>query len=96
MEKKLHISTNFDQAIFLEELVEKLACRRYDLGFTNAKVPATLEPLDISTTETYAGGNTAIKNQEEHVNMPFITRFLFTCIKSKNGNYKLAWSSSMS
>jgi hypothetical protein len=96
MEKKLHISTTFDQATFLEELVEKLAWRRFDLGYSDAKVPAFLEPLDISTTETYAGGTTAIEASGEQINMPFITRFLFTCVKSKKGNYKLAWSTSLS
>ena len=32
---------------------------------------------------------------EEHINMPFITCFLFTCIKGKTDPYQLIWSSSL-
>lgn len=96
MEKKLHITTTLDEPVFLEDLVEKLACRRYDLGYGKAIVPKEWEPLELSTTETYAGGVTALEEQDEIINMPFITRFLFTCTKSNGGAYKLAWSASLS
>lgn len=96
MEKKLHITTKLDDSLFLEDLVEKLACRRYDLGFSSASVPQGWEPIDIASTETYAAGTSAIEEQDEIINMPFITRFLFTCAKPKEGNYKLLWSASLS
>ena len=33
--------------------------------------------------------------KDEVINMPFITRFLFTCIKEKKDSYKLEWSFSL-
>jgi hypothetical protein len=36
-----------------------------------------------------------IMNQEQ-LNIPYITNFLFTCLKGKDGVYKLEWGSSLS
>jgi hypothetical protein len=38
----------------------------------------------------------AIEEQEEHINMPFITPFLFTCVKQSEDTYSLEWGISMS
>lgn len=92
MKKSLHISTMLDQPGLLEDLVEKLACRRYDIGYGKEKMPATFRALETSSTETYVSGTLSISAKEENINMPFITRFLFTCTKASNDPYKLAWS----
>ena len=96
MKKDLHISATLDQPVFLEDLVEKLAYRHYDIGYGKAIVPQDSVAIETSTTETYVSGTVAIEEKNELINMPFITRFLFTCIKGKDGSYKLAWSSSLS
>jgi hypothetical protein len=101
MKQDLHISAAFDQPDFLEHLVEKLAYRRNESGYGSAEVPAGWEALEISSTEAYASGDVKLsfhteQNREEHINMPFITCFLFTCKKGKEGDYKLAWSNSLS
>jgi hypothetical protein len=53
--------------------------------------------LETSSTETYVSGTMAIdfEDGEEKINMPFITCFLFTCIKGKTDPYQLIWSSSL-
>ena len=96
MNNTLLISATLDQPGFLEDLVEKLAYRHYDIGFSKAEVPRNWKAIESSSTETYVSGTVAIAGQEEVINMPFITRFLFTCVKEKNGSYKLEWSSSLS
>ncbi|HKZ66593.1 MAG TPA: hypothetical protein VJ111_09575 [Chitinophagaceae bacterium] len=96
MKNSLHITAIFDQPGFLEILVEKLADRRYDIGYSKALVPKDSEALETSSTETYTSGTVAIDDTGELINMPFITRFLFTCIKEENSPYKLAWSISLS
>jgi hypothetical protein len=96
MDRSLHITAIFDQPGFLETLVEKLADRRYDIGYAKSVVPKDSEALDSSSTETYVSGTVAIDDNDELINMPFITCFFFTCIKEKEGPYKLAWSSSLS
>ena len=97
MKKNLHISANFDQPDLVQNLVERLAYRRYDLGYSLEKVPDGFKALETSGTEAYVSGTLAIDAPgDEPVNMPFITCFLFTCIKGKTDPYQLIWSSSLS
>ncbi len=101
MKTHLHISANFDQPDLVQNMVERLAYRRYDLGYGNEKMPAGLKALETSSTETYVSGMIELDFNEtehtvEHINMPFITCFLFTCIKGKSDPYQLIWSSSLS
>lgn len=96
MKKTIHISTTFDQPGLLETLVEKLAYRRYDQGYGNEKMPRNYRALETSTAETYASGTLALSEEDENFNIPFITRFLFTCIKTTGEDYRLTWASSMS
>lgn len=96
MKKPLHISTTFDQPGLLEDLIEKLACRRYDLGYGNERMPEGFRALETSSAETYVSGTLSLSANEEDINMPFITSFLFTCIKTNDSEYKLKWASSMS
>lgn len=101
MKKLLHISAAFDQPEFLQTLVERLAYRRYELGYGNEKMPPGFKALETSTTETYVSGTMAIyfpvdsETGKERINMPFITSFMFTCIKGKTDPYQLIWSSSL-
>lgn len=96
MKKSLHITATIDQPGFLEDLVEKLAYRHYDIGYGKQKMPRNHEALETSSTDTYVSGTMAMDDSGEHINMPFITRFVFTCIKGKDSDYKLEWSSSLS
>lgn len=96
MNKSLHITTTLDQPALLENLVEKLAYRHYDLGYGKEKMPDNREALETSSTETYVSGTVALDDSGELMNMPFITSFLFTCIKGKDDLYKLTWASSLS
>ena len=96
MKQNLHISARFDQPEFVQNLVEQLAYRRYDIGYGNEKVPRGFKALETSSTETYVSGTLTIHSGEaESVNMPFITCFLFTCVKGKSEPYQLIWSSSL-
>jgi len=102
MKQTLHISASIDKPEFIQSLVEQLAYRRNELGFSNEKMPVGFKALETSTTETYVSGTMTldfpIENEtgEERINMPFITCFSFTCIKGKNDPYQLIWSTSLS
>ncbi len=96
MKKNLHISAAFDQPELVQNLVERLAYRRYELGYGTQLMPRGLKALETSSTETYVSGTMAIDtDNNEIINMPFITCFLFTCIKGKSEPYQLIWSSSL-
>ena len=78
MKQTLHISAAFDQPEFVQNLVERLAYRRYELGFSKQLMPRGLKALETSSTETYVSGTMAIDAaHNEPINMPFITCFLF-------------------
>lgn len=96
MKQSLHITTSFDQPGLLESLIERLACRRYDLGYGREMVPVNFEALETSSAETYVSGTIALSNKEESFNIPFITSMLFTCIKGKDDNYRLTWATTLS
>lgn len=96
MKNNLLINTILDQPQFLESFVEKLAYRHYDIGYGKALVPKNFIAIETSSTETYISGTVAISEKDEVINMPFITPFLFTCTKEKDGPYKLFGSFSLS
>ena len=96
MNHSLLISATLDQPGLLENFVEKLAWRRYDIGYSLVSLPPNLKAIETSSTETYVSGTVAIVENDELINMPFITSFLFTCAKEKGGSYKLEGSFSLS
>lgn len=96
MNNSIHITAMLDEPELLDFMVERLAYRRTDIGYGNQKVPENTEALETSSATIYLSGTVGVAEQDERVNMPFITSFLFTCIKGTDGIYKLAWSSSLS
>lgn len=100
MNNSLNITAILDQPGLLESLVEKLASRRYDIGYSNEKVPQEWQAVETSSTETFVSGTLSfsglMNNDDAFIHMPFITSMLFTCIKGKEDHYRLLWSSSMS
>ena len=96
MKQNLQITATIDQPDFLETMIEKLAFRRNDRGYRKQTMPDSRELLETSSTETFISGSMEIDSSDEHVYMPFITSFLFTCVKLNGGAYKLEWSSSLS
>lgn len=95
MKKTLHIKAKIDEESFLEDMVEKLALRHSYTGLGKDK-NGTEDFLETSSTETYVSGTMAIETAHEQINVPFITSFLFTCIKESEDTYSLEWGLSMS
>ncbi|MBS1760840.1 MAG: hypothetical protein JST23_12025 [Bacteroidetes bacterium] len=96
MKKLLHISAAFDQPELVQNLVERLAYRKYDIGYGNEKMPEGWKALETSSTEAYVSGTLKIDGSDNnHFDMPFISCFNFTCIKGYGDPYKLIWTSSL-
>jgi len=100
MKKDLTITATLDQPDLLESLVQRLAGRRYDIGYLREIVPQNWQPVEVSSTETYVSGTLSFSNRSgkshDLLNIPFITSFLFTCIKVQDDEYRLLWSCSLS
>ena len=95
-ESQLMISALIDEAPLLTNLVEKLAHRRVDLGYSRKLVPPDWQAIETSSLEAFVSGDINILGEGEYINSPFVTCFLFTCVKAKKGEYSLSWSSSLS
>lgn len=96
MNKSLSITTILMQPDLLINLVEKLAGHRSDIGKGKTKLPRHLKLVETSSIETYVNGTVAFASEGDPINMPFVTCFMFTCTKAKEGLYKVAWASSLS
>jgi hypothetical protein len=84
------------ESVLLKNLVEKLAGRRCDMGFSREKVQAGWQTLETSSIEAHVSGDIRFSDPFAPVNMPFVTSFLFTCIKGNGEEYALTWVSSLS
>jgi hypothetical protein len=97
MKGSLHITATVDQPDLLKDLVEKLACKRND---TNLSYSRERRLIETSSTEAYVSGTVeldfGIDMNNEKINVPFITCFLFTCKKAGMLGYELAFSQSLS
>jgi hypothetical protein len=82
MNKSLTITATLDQPDLLEDLVEKLAQRKDDAGFSNPEV--------------FVSGTMGIADDDTHFDIPFVTRFVFTCFEEGDDTYYLACGASLS
>jgi hypothetical protein len=96
MKNSLQISATIDQPGLLEHLVEKLVYNRIPSENNIQKISDDEEVLETSSAEAWVNGSMEIDTLLEHINMPFNTRFVFTCIKIKDRVYKLEWGCSLS
>ena len=97
MKKDLHLTASVDKPEVLENIIEQLATRRYDIGYGNAIVPNDWQAIDTSSIETYISGRVEFDyNETQRIRVPYITCFLFSCMKKKNDPYDLRWSISLS
>jgi hypothetical protein len=97
MKKDLHLTTWVDKPEIMEKMIEEMATRRYDIGYGNAVVPASWQALDTSSVESYVSGRIEFDyNETQRIRVPYITCFLFSCIKEKKDPYDLTWSFSLS
>lgn len=92
----ISITADLCEQPLLESVVEELAHRRIDTGFGCQSVPSGLKAIETSSIEAYVSGDMNISCGSGLLNMPFTTCFLFTCAKTKGGDYKLSWSNSLS
>ena len=96
MKQSLHVVALIDEEAFLEDMVEKLALRHTYSSPNKQSIADNIETVETSSTETYVSGTMAIKTLDEHIDLPFVTSFLFTCIKVSKDTYSLEWGISMS
>ena len=90
------ITATIPEHCLLQSLVEKLAYRHIDIGYSRESVPVGSQAIETSSLEAHVSGEIILSDENDLINMPFVSCFLFTCTKSKRGDYKLSWSNSLS
>ena len=97
MKKNLHLTASVDKPELLEDIIEKLATRRYDIGYGRARVPNTWQALETSSVESYMSGTVEFDyNESQRIRIPYVTCLLFSCTKVGADPYELSWSISLS
>ncbi|HET9825377.1 MAG TPA: hypothetical protein VFP87_08585 [Chitinophagaceae bacterium] len=96
MKNAFEIVAAIDRPDLLSSRLEKIAGGHEDLGYGKRSVPGDYVAIETSSAGVYVSGVVAIDNSFERINTPFITGFVFTCIKGSKNVYKLTWSSSLS
>ena len=95
MKKNLHLTATIDRQELLEDMVEKLATRRYETGYGKAAVPKTWKALETSSIEAYVSGVVEFDyNDDQRIRIPFITCLVFSCTQENNELYQLSWTAS--
>jgi hypothetical protein len=92
----LAVSVTIDEPGLLKALVEKLAHRRYHIGYSRKAVPAGLTAIDTSSIEAYISGGLELTVPFEEFSVPYCTCFHFTCVKNRAGENMLSWVNSLS
>lgn len=92
MKKRINITASFDKPDLLECMIEELAYRRNETSTCEAIVPGSVQAISTSSTETYVSGTVEFNDKKDVMRIPFITSFLFTCIRGTNEGYKLNWA----
>ena len=90
------ISVTIDEVPLLRSLVEKLAHRRYPLGYSRKVMPPGLRAIETSSIEAYVSGSMDIINNDEEIALSYTTCFSFTCIRPAGGENSLSWINSLS
>lgn len=97
MKKDLHLTASVDKPEVLENIIEQLAVLRYDIGYGNTALPAPWKALSTSCVESYVSGSVEFDYTDtQRIRSPYITCFLFGCIKEKTNHYHLEWGISLS
>jgi hypothetical protein len=90
------ISATLAEPRLLKSIVEKLADRRYDIGYGREKVKRGWQAIETSSIEAHISVQINLSGQNDFMIIPSVTCFLFTCTKGKEDGYQLTWASSLS
>jgi hypothetical protein len=96
MSNNLNTAVIIDEYELLETLVERLASRRHIYGPQTAVANHEIEMLETSSVEAYVSGTLALNDENCSINMPFVSSFMFTCLRRKDDLFRLTWAVSMS
>jgi hypothetical protein len=90
------VSTIHQDVFIFTRLVEKVAGQRYTTGFRKERLQSGWEAIETSSLEADVRVDVNLFNPANQITIPFVTSFIFGCIKKEGEKYNLAWGSSLS
>jgi hypothetical protein len=90
------ITATLAESGLLRSLVEDLANKRYDNGYSLEKVQPGFQAIETSSIEAHVSVDLNFFSEKEDFKIPFVTSFVFTCTKGKWLNYNFTWVNSLS
>jgi hypothetical protein len=96
MNRILNIAVSVYTPRLLYTIAEQLAARRTEKGYGREILPYPWKAFETGSAETFINGTITLEvDNEETIQVPFITGFLFTCARVDKDTYQLNWSFSM-
>lgn len=92
----IEISANLAESGLLKSLVEDLANKRNDTGYSLEKVQPGFQAIETSSIEAYVSVDINISSETESFDISLVTSLLFTCVKGRWLNYNFNWLNSLS
>lgn len=90
------VETSINEPVLMKLIVEVLAAKNHNGGLAGLRIDENLVALDSSSHETYVTGNIDFEYSNMKISIPFLTAFLFSCIKGKSPYFEMKWSMSLS
>lgn len=94
--KAIGVSTIHQDISIFTRLVEKVAGQRYNTGFRKERLQSGWQAIETSSLEADVRVDVELSNPNDRITIPFVTSFIFGCIKKEGEKYNLAWGSSLS
>jgi hypothetical protein len=89
-------SALFNEPYLIRDLVETLASKRPEMGYSRERVQIGWKAIETSTIEAHVSGQLMISDKSSTIEVSFSSGFIFTCARGKREEYQLAWVNSLS
>lgn len=89
------VTAYFEEPNMLQLLVEKLAECNCGFGYSQRAQP-DYQTIETSSLEAFVSGRIILSMEDNLIDIPFVSSFLFTCMKAAKNQYKLTWSCCLS
>ena len=94
--KPLAITATILEPYLFQNFVEQLALLHHEIHYNKKHSQEGWQTIDTSSVEAHVKIGIHFSSKVKPAHAAYVTIFLFTCIKEKEGQFKLCWSHSLS
>lgn len=90
------VTTSVNEPVLMKLIVEELAAKRNNMSMAGQKIDHNLVAVDTSSPESFVTGSIDVEYNSLQLSIPYVTGFIFTCLKSKRPFFEMQWAMSLS